>query len=324
MFCTKDYQLIDFGNGRRLERFGEITLDRPCPAAEGISQADPAVWHNADARFESHNEQEGQWICRRELPDRWIVVHGPLRFELKRTPFGHIGLFPEQAENWDWIGTRVQGSGFRVQKIEVRGQRSEVGIHPSSFILHPSPSSLQPFQQVEGGKLKILNLFAYTGGSTLAAASAGAEVVHVDAAQNIVAWSHRNAELSGLTDAPIHWITEDAMKFVKREIKRGSRYDAVILDPPSYGHGRRGEVWRLSKHLPQLLSMCSELTAGQCRFLLLTCHTPAYDSARLADMLMEYLPETKSGTIESKTLTIHSATGRELPSGVVVRWVAKG
>ncbi len=147
--------------------------------------------------------------------------------------------------------------------------------------------------QGEGGKLKILNLFAYTGGSTLAAAAAGAEVVHVDAAKNIVDWARRNAELSGLADAPIHWITEDAMKFVKREIKRGNKYDALILDPPSYGHGRRGEVWRLSKHLPRLLSMCAELTAGQCRFVLLTCHTPGYDSARLADMLRETIPTPK-------------------------------
>jgi 23S rRNA (cytosine1962-C5)-methyltransferase len=172
--------------------------------------------------------------------------------------------------------------------------------------------------------LKILNLFAYTGGSTLAAAAAGAEVMHVDAAQNIVDWARRNAELSGLAHAPIHWITEDAMKFIKRELTRGNRYDAVILDPPSYGHGRRGEVWRLSKHLPLLLGMCSELTAGHCQFILLTCHTPGYDSARLADMLKEHFPDIKNGNIEAKTLTIRSAAGRDLPSGVVVRWTANG
>ena len=123
----------------------------------------------------------------------------------------------------------------------------------------------------------MLNLFAYTGGSTLAAAAAGAEVVHVDAAKNIVAWARRNAALSGLADAPIHWIVDDAMKFVKRELRRGSLYDAVILDPPSYGHGARGEVWRLSSHLPRLLELCRGLTAGRLQFILLTCHTPDFE-----------------------------------------------
>jgi 23S rRNA (cytosine1962-C5)-methyltransferase len=312
MFSRNDYQLNDFGNSRRLERFGEITLDRPCPAAEHLVQADPAAWQTVDARFESVNEQEGQWICRRELPDRWNIAHGDLRFGLKRTPFGHLGLFPEQAENWDWIGARVQGSGFRVQKMKTP---------PLPTTLRSVPGEGQGEGIGEGGRLKILNLFAYTGGSTLAAAAAGAAVVHVDAARNIVDWARHNAELSGLANAPIHWITEDAMKFVKREIKRGNTFDAVILDPPSYGHGRRGEVWRLSKHLPRLLSMCAELTAGQCRFVLLTCHTPGYESERLADMMKETMPDTQSGVIDAKTLTLRSVAGRELPSGIVVRWM---
>jgi 23S rRNA (cytosine1962-C5)-methyltransferase len=310
MFSAKDYQLLDFGNGRRLERFGEITLDRLCPVAERMIQATPLIWPKAAARFESIDEQEGQWISRRELPDRWDIAHGTLRFELKCTPFGHIGLFPEQAENWDWIGARVQGSGFRVQESIplANPQSTEKGEGGSG--------------KTKNGKLKILNLFAYTGGSTLAAAAAGAEVMHVDAAQNIVDWARRNAELSGLTGAPIHWITEDAVKFTKRELTRGNRYDAVIVDPPSYGHGRRGEVWRLSKDLPQLLDMLSQLTAGNCRFILFTCHTPGYDSNRLADMLKEHFPDIKNGKIEAKTLTIRSAAGQELPSGVVVRWSA--
>jgi 23S rRNA (cytosine1962-C5)-methyltransferase len=295
MFSHTDYQLIDFGDGRRLERFGEIILDRPCPVADGLPKSDLGLWQNADARFESIDEQEGQWNYRRELPERWSIAHSSLRFELKRTPFGHVGLFPEQAENWDWIERRGQSLGFGVQD-------SGVGI------------------QRIGENIKVLNLFAYTGGSTLAAAAAGMEVVHVDAAQNIVDWARRNAELSGLADAPIRWITEDAMKFVKREIKRNNCYDAVILDPPSYGHGRRGEVWRLSKDLPELLSMCNELTAGQCRFIILTCHTPGYDSARLVDMLKETFPDIDNGVIKAKTLMLRSADGRELPSGEVVRW----
>ncbi|MGA2796344.1 MAG: class I SAM-dependent methyltransferase [Thermoguttaceae bacterium] len=312
MLISNDYQLLDFGNGRRLERIGEITLDRPCPTAEHLTQADSGAWQTADARFETIDEQEGRWICRRELPDHWTVAHGNLRFELKRTPFGHIGLFPEQAENWDWIGDRMQGSGFRVQDSAATNESlattGRLALHGRGVLM--------------GRQLKILNLFAYTGASTLAAAAAGAEVTHVDAAKNIVDWARRNAELSGLADAPIHWITEDAMKFVKREIKRGNKYDAVILDPPSYGHGRRGEVWRLSKQLPRLLSMCAELTAGQCRFVLLTCHTPGYDSARLADMLRETIPDAQSGVMAAKTMTLRSVAGRELPSGSAVRWTA--
>jgi 23S rRNA (cytosine1962-C5)-methyltransferase len=275
-----DYQLLDVGDGRRLERFGEVVLDRPCPAAEQVVRASPDDWGKADARFEGRDEQTGKWIDRRPLPERWTISQGPLCFELKRTDFGHLGFFPEQAENWDWI-------------------------HHSSFIIHHS-------------SLKVLNLFAYTGGSTLAAAATGAEVVHVDAAKNIVAWARRNAELSGMADAPIRWIAEDAMKFVKRELKRGSRYDAVILDPPSYGHGPRGEVWRLAKHLPRLLALCAELTAGRPQFMLLTCHTPGYDSAALRAMAIDAFGD--EADIAAKPLALRTADGRELPSGVVVRW----
>jgi 23S rRNA (cytosine1962-C5)-methyltransferase len=165
----------------------------------------------------------------------------------------------------------------------------------------------------------VLNLFAYTGGSTLAAATAGAEVVHVDAAKNIVAWARRNAELSGLADAPIRWIAEDAVKFVQRELKRGNRYDAVILDPPSFGHGPQGEVWQLAKHLPQLLALCGELTAGRPEFMLLTCHTPGYDAEQLAEIVKEHVCNV-DGRIEAKPLLISAVDGRKLPSGMVVRW----
>jgi 23S rRNA (cytosine1962-C5)-methyltransferase len=274
------YQLVDFGDGRRLERFGPITLDRPCPAAERSARAFPEAWMRADARFDGRNEEEGQWTCRRELPERWTIAFGPLQFELKRTNFGHLGLFPEQAGNWAWIDEQVRKAG-------------------------------RP--------LKVLNLFAYTGGSTLAAAAAGAETVHVDAAKNIVVWARRNAELCGLAAAPIRWIAEDAMKFVKRELRRGNRYDALILDPPSYGHGPRGEVWRLSKHLPRLLSLCAELTAERLAFMLLTCHTPGYEAAALRTMIVDVLGG--EGIVAAGPLFLRSDAGRELPSGMVAQWM---
>lgn len=279
MFSGKEYELLDFGGGRRLERFGQYVLDRPCPAAVSFAAADAGLWPSADARFDGRDQERGQWSCRRELPERWNIAHGSSRFELKRTEFGHLGVFPEQAENWDWIMVQCR----------------------------------RPASQDASRKLKILNLFAYTGGSTLAAAAAGAEVTHVDAAGNVVAWARRNAAISGLSDAPIRWIVEDALKFVKRELRRGNRYDAVILDPPSYGHGPHGEVWRLSKHLPRLLSLCAELTAGRPRFMLVTCHTPGYGPTELQDMISEAFG-TSTGIV-GRPLTIRAADGRELQSG---------
>lgn len=283
------YQLLDFGNGRRLERFGPVTLDRPCPAAELLQQADPQTWTCADARFEGREQDKGQWIDRRELPDRWNVRVDRLQFELKRTDFGHVGIFPEQIENWRWIDKQCR-------------------------LIASSEANK---------KLKILNLFAYTGGSTLAAAAAGAEVVHVDAARNVIAWARRNAELSGLADAPVRWIAEDAVKFVARELKRGNRYDALILDPPTYGHGPQGEVWQLSKHLPGLLDLCREVTAGRLEFLLLTCHTPSYDAETLSELVQEHLFRSPSGWMKARPLLITTDNDRSLPSGMVLEWRRK-
>ena len=280
MFSPDEYQLLDFGHGRRLERFGECVLDRPCPVAEDLPKADNTAWPAADARFERDGDQ-GTWRYERELPERWTISHGSNTLELKRTPFGHVGLFAEQAENWDWIARRVAAAG-------------------------------RP--------LRVLNLFAYTGGSTLAAAAAGAEVTHVDAAKNVVAWARRNAEHSGLAEAPIRWITDDALKFVKREVRREAEYDAVILDPPSYGHGARGEVWRLSKHLPRLLQLCGKLTAASRAFILLTCHTPDVGPAELEAYLADAIFGHCGAGVRARPLEIEAATGRRLPSGLVARW----
>lgn len=281
MFTPTQYQLLDFGDGRRLETFGPWRLDRPCPTAEGVLQADEAAWQNADAYFQRTGEEEGCWSTRGDMSQRWTISHGSFQLELKLSPFGHVGVFAEQVANWDWIAQQVQAS--------------------------PRP-------------MKVLNLFAYTGGSTLAAAAAGAEVVHVDAAKNTVAWARRNAEISGLADAPIRWIAEDAVKFVQREVKRGNAYDAVILDPPSYGHGPHGEVWRVSTHLAPLLAMCGRLTAGRRRFMLLTCHTPGLGPEELGKMLSESLDDP-SGRVTADAMSLVTANGRRLPSGAMARWI---
>lgn len=288
-----DYELLDFGAGRKLERFGDCLIDRPAPAAEDSQRANPQSWDQATARFELAGEQRGgergRWVPADALPERWEVAFGPLRFEIKPTDFGHLGVFPEQAENWEWIAEQVQSS------------------------------------KAEGRRLKILNLFAHTGGSTLAAAHAGAEVVHVDSAKSAVAWARRNAELSGLADAPIRWIVEDAAKFVRRELARGNRYDAVILDPPSYGHGPAGESWKLEDDLPQLLADCAELTAGRCRFMLLTCHTPSVTPAGARDYLASVATSanpdfSRKKLIASKSLCLKRADGGLLKSGVAARY----
>lgn len=279
MFEPDQYELMDFGDGRRLERFGALRLDRPCPVAERVEKADPQAWA-AEARFERAEGAEGRWHVSGELPERWAIAAGPIRLELKRTEFGHLGVFPEHAENWDWIAARVRSAA---------------------------------------GPIRVLNLFAYTGGATLAAAAAGAEVTHVDSARNILAWARRNAALSGLAEAPIHWIAEDAQKFVRREIRRGNQYDAVILDPPSYGHGPRGEVWRLSKHLGGLLKGCLALTSARREFLLLTCHTPEYGSVRLARMLAEAMGGGDQEHIVHGPMLLRSRSGRSMPSGVFLR-----
>ena len=244
--------------------------------------ADQARWADADARFGDRGSEKECWSENDDLPDRWTICHQKVRFELKRTEFGHLGIFPEQSVNWDWIAKQTKKGGAAI---------------------------------------KVLNLFAYTGGCTLAAAAAGAEVVHVDAAKNTVNWARRNAELSGLADAPIRWIVDDAAKFVRREVKRGNQYDAVILDPPSYGHGARGEVWRLSKHLEPLLENCAKLTADRRRFILLTCHTPGYGPEQARKLLADTCNDA-NGKIAAGSLTILSTDGRKMPSGVFARWSA--
>ncbi len=291
-----DYQLLDFGEGRKLERFGPYVIDRPAPAVAGVRREQPDLWSTAVARFELSGEQRGgergRWVPADALPQTWTIAFGRLRFELKPTDFGHLGVFPEQAANWEWITQQV------------RSVKTD-GIRP-----------------------KVLNLFAHTGGSTLAAAHAGAEVVHVDSAKSAVAWARRNAELSGLADARIRWIVEDVPRFVERELKRGHHYDGIILDPPTYGHGPAGETWKLEDDLPALLTACAELISGDRGFILLTCHAPGTTSAVTEELLKNAMsaatgfPAQASGASQvfADELFLVTGSARNLPSGVVAHW----
>jgi 23S rRNA (cytosine1962-C5)-methyltransferase len=275
MFAPHQYELLDIAAGRKLERFGAVVLDRPSPGAEGAAKA----W-SADARFERGDDAPGEWKLRAGFPQAWTIRHGAAALELRPTPFGHVGVFPEQAGSWDWIARQVASAGRSIH---------------------------------------VLNLFAYTGGSTLAAALAGAAVTHVDAAASTVAWARRNAELSGLKDAPIRWIVDDARKFTAREIRRGRRYDAVILDPPGYGHGAKGEAWQIDRDLPDFLRLCREVTDGRPRFVLLSCHAPKLGQAELSRLLADAFPKRGEASIDTGSMVLRTADGRELECGTCAR-----
>jgi 23S rRNA (cytosine1962-C5)-methyltransferase len=289
-----DYELLDFGDGRKLERFGAAVLNRPCPAAEGVAKSHPELWESVTSRFRGPRTGDGSWTPRPSswMPADWHFAHNigkdvakALRLQLDALPSGQVGVFPEQRENWDWIARQVA----------------------------------KP-QAALGRPLKVLNLFAYTGGSTLAAAAAGAEVVHIDAARNIVDRARQNAERSGLADRPIRWIAEDAMKFCRREVKRGNRYDAVVLDPPSYGHGPKGEVWQIGDHLLPLLELCGQLTAESRAFVLASCHSPGIGPAELAAYLADGVFGDCGQPPATGELFLETAARRRLPSGVYARW----
>ncbi|GAB4138780.1 class I SAM-dependent methyltransferase [Thermopirellula anaerolimosa] len=278
-----DYELLDFGAGRRLERFGPWVTDRPAAGAKQ-PKANPERWASAHARYQGARSGDGAWLRRENPPDAWTVAWRDLRFELRPCPSGQVGLFPEHAVDWAVIRSLLRSSA---------------------------------------GK-RVLNLFAYTGGATLAAAQAGAEVFHVDAARNMVAWAARNAELSGLRDAPVHWIVEDAWKFVRRELRRGNGYFGVLLDPPSYGHGPRGESFQFARHVSSLLQSCLDLLDDE-GFLLFTSHTPGFGPRRLTGLLHDLRPRLwQTGRVRVKTLRIPAATGLALDCGTLVAWWSDG
>lgn len=282
---TDGYALLDIGDLRRLERFGRWRLDRPAPSEGGFARRDPPAWADADARFEAGDDGPGRWVTRLADADvPWTCSIADLTFELRLAGSGQIGCFPEQAPSWSWIGQRVTEMAD-----------ATVG-------------------------LDVLDLFAHTGGSTFAAARAGARVVHVDAGRPAIAWARRNAELNGLAGAPVRWIVDDALRFTEREARRAHRYAGVILDPPSFGHDPAGRPWRLDADLPRLLEACVAVLAVGPAFVVLSAHTPGFGPDRLGDALDRALGTAGGGTIELDELAIPAASGRRLELGSVARW----
>lgn len=271
------YQLLDFGSARKLERFGDLILDRPSPAAENERKTPGVDWSAADLVLDGGPREPSNVSTR-----HWQAAFGSVRFNLKVTPFGHVGVFPEQAPNWTWLAEQIVA-------LESPEQRP----------------------------LAALNLFAYTGGTTLAMAAAGAHVVHVDASEPAVTWSRQNAAASGLSEQPIRWIVEDARKFVARELRRGNRYDIIVMDPPSYGHGPTGKRWVIDEHLPGLLTDALALLRcdGRSR-LLFTAHSEQPSMRDIADFILQRAPQA---AITQDRLTLVDGQSRHLDAGFFVR-----
>ena len=277
----KDYELLDAANGERLERWGKYILRRPDPQIIWKGTENNKKWNCADAIYKRSAKGGGGWI-KNDLPESWNMNYGELTFILKPMGFKHTGLFPEQAANWDWFSKSI-----------AKAERP----------------------------IKVLNLFAYTGGATVAAASAGASVVHVDASKGMVAQAKENAALSGLSNAPIRYIVDDCKKFVEREIRRGNKYDAIIMDPPSYGRGPSGEVWKIEDSVDELVTLSAQLLSDKPLFFLINSYTTG-----LSPMAMEYILGLRvasrfGGTLEAEELGLRAtATGLCIPCGASARW----
>lgn len=307
---TKDYELLDSGGEEKLERFGDVLLARPDPQALWEKSLGKEEWQKANGRYEREG-REGKWI-ENKLPKEWEIEFGDLNFTIKPTSFKHTGLFPEQSSNWEWMGEclrRSNPSGHRESSAE------------DSLSLAPSrvDRGLTALQGSSASAPSVLNLFGYTGGATLAAAKAGAKVTHVDASKTAVAWARENAEHSGLGDAPVRWIIEDVVKFVKRELNRGAKYDAIVMDPPAFGHGPKDELWKIEENFVDLVKMCQQLLSDTPIFFLINGYAAGYSPLAFAYNL-EPLAKQFGGNIEYGDITIAQKDGRLLPAGIFARW----
>lgn len=276
----KDYEVLDTSNGEKLERWGKYILVRPDPQVIWNTPHDHPDWKRKNGHYHRSSKGGGEWQFF-NLPEQWSINYRNLTFNLKPFSFKHTGLFPEQAVNWDWFGDKIRNAGRPV---------------------------------------KVLNLFAYTGGATLAAAEAGAAVTHVDASKGMVTWAKENAASSGLKDASIRWIVDDCKKFVEREIRRGNHYDGIIMDPPSYGRGPKGEVWKIEESIYPFIQLCAQLLSNDPLFFLVNSYTTG-----LAPAVLNYMISTElskhGGQVEAEEIGLPvTSTGLILPCGASGRW----
>ncbi len=312
--ASEGYELIDSGDGEKLERFGDVVLSRPDPQALWRRHLDEGEWKKAIGHF-TRSATEGKWVMKggdagdgkNGIEKKWAVPFGGLKFWIKPTAFKHTGLFPEQSTNWDWLREKISGA-VGVEKINSEKKSAD-----------------------EKSPVTILNLFGYTGGATLACAQAGANVVHIDSSKSAITWARENAELSGLAEKPVRWILEDARVFVEREVKRGNKYDGIIMDPPSFGHGLDKDVWKIEEHLLPLVESCFQLLKDKPLFFLMNGYSAGY-SAIAYENILRALVKKYGGDIEIGELAIEESStkgdgagsSRLLPAGIFARWSSHG
>ena len=280
----QDYELLDCGSGEKLERWDRQFLVRPDPQAIWETDRKHPAWRQAGGRYLRSQSGGGHWE-KKALPESWQVHYKDLTFQVKPMNFKHTGLFPEQAVNWDWFSGLIHNAGRPV---------------------------------------KVLNLFAYTGGATVSAAAAGAAVTHVDASKGMVGWAKENAAASGLADAPIRWLVDDCMKFVEREIRRGNKYDGIIMDPPSYGRGPKGEIWKIEDNIWDFVGLTAQLLSDDALFFLINSYTTGLQPAVLSYMMNSTLTKKFGGHVEAEEIGLPvTESGLVLPCGASGRWQRK-
>jgi hypothetical protein len=285
-----DYEVLDTSAGEKLERWGDYILVRPDPQVIWNTPHKVREWKQKNGHYHRSNKGGGQWEFF-DLPEQWEISYGNLKFHLKPFHFKHTGLFPEQAVNWEWSGNLIR----------------------------------EAKRKNPGKEIKVLNLFAYTGGATVACADAGAAVTHVDASKGMVTWAKENAAASGLANAPIRYLVDDCVKFVEREIRRGNHYDAIIMDPPSYGRGPKGEIWKIEEKIFPLVQLCTKVLADKPLFFLINSYTTGLQPAVLSYMLNLELKSRFGGTVEADEigLPVRGKQGLVLPCGASGRWSRK-
>ena len=278
----KDYKILDMADGKKLEKWGDVILSRPDPQIIWKDKTYPEKWKNINATYHRSKTGGGAWEYKKKVPQQWQIKYKKLTFNIKPMGFKHTGLFPEQAVNWDWMINKIQNSNREI---------------------------------------KVLNLFAYTGGATVACSYAGASVCHVDSSKGMVAWAKENIQASGSQDRTVRYIVDDVIKFVNREIRRGNKYDAIIMDPPSYGRGANGEVWKFEENLPELVNLCTQVLSDKPLFFLINSYTTGISSTVLQNILELTVSKKYKGKVSNGEIGLPMTNSKMvLPCGIYGRW----
>ena len=278
----EDYKILDMANGKKLERWGNVVLSRPDPQIVWKNESYPEEWKKANAIYSRSKTGGGSWEYKKKLPAAWQIKYKDLTFNIKPMGFKHTGLFPEQAVNWDWMRSKIKKANREI---------------------------------------KVLNLFAYTGGATVACLASGASVCHVDSSKGMVTWAKENVTSSGLSKKPVRYIVDDVVKFVNREIRRGNKYDAIIMDPPSYGRGANGEVWQFENNIYELVELCTKVLSDKPLFFLINSYTTGISSTVLANILNLTVSKKFKGKVESGEIGLPmEKSSLVLPAGIFGRW----